>query len=100
MGCGRIAGQVVTFTINPDTPAPSCAIVASLQRLRVVNATNAYNQPGKTIIVYFANQPDRVVVKGRATTYQAPFGTYLAEGQHILRVSYFGDNADMIVWLK
>ncbi len=35
-------------------PGSGCMIVGGTQRLRLVNATNAYHQHGVTVTVYFA----------------------------------------------
>ncbi len=99
-GCGPDPDASVTFTINPDGPFPAdCAIVGKDQRLRVVNATNAFNQPGAAITLDFAGLPPRTVRVGEATTYNMPFGSYLAPGQHQLQVSGYGDSV-VIIWLK
>jgi|BarGraIncu00222A_1022003.scaffolds.fasta_scaffold51950_2 hypothetical protein len=100
-GCSADPDPVVTVTINPDGPMPtdSCAIVGKNQRLRVVNATNAFNQPGATITLTFADLPPRTLHTGQATTYDVPFGTYLAPGQHWLHVSSYGDSI-IVIWLR
>ena len=98
-GCGPDSAPTVTVTINPDTPIPFCAIVHDSQRLRVVNATNAFNQPGKTITIDFAGLPERVLSRGQSTTYEQPFGSYLAPGEHFLRVSNY-PGSGIVIWLK
>lgn len=98
-GCGRDPTPTVTITINPDTPSPTCAIVHGSQRLRVVNATNAFNQPGKTITVNIASLPTRALAKGQSTTYNQPFDSYLAPGEHFLDVSFY-PGSNIIIWLK
>jgi photosystem II stability/assembly factor-like uncharacterized protein len=97
--CYPESAPVVTITINPDTPEPDCVIVTNTQRLRVVNATNAFDQPGTAITINFAGLPPRTLERGEFTTYQMPFGTYLAPGQHYMQSSkYPGSN--IVIWLK
>jgi hypothetical protein len=98
-GCGPDTAPMVTVTINPDNPQPPCAIVHASQRLRVLNATNAFNQPGKTITIDFAGLPERALARGQSTTYDQPFGSYLAPGEHVLRVSYY-PGSGIVIWLK
>jgi hypothetical protein len=98
-GCSPYKAPIVTLTIDPDGMRPDCAIVGSTQRLRLVNATNAYHQRGVTVTVNFAGLPPRTLKIGQATTYDMPFGTYLAPGQHYVQVSNFG-SSNFPVWLK
>jgi hypothetical protein len=98
-GCSPYQAPVVTFTIDPDGMRPGCAIVGSTQRLRLVNATNAYHQHGAMVMVDFAGLPARTLKIGQATTYDMPFGTYLAPGQHYVQVSNFG-RSNFPIWLK
>ena len=101
-GCDRDPDPVVTFTINPDGPMPSigCAIVGKTQRLRIVNATNAFNQPGRTITLLFAGLPPRTLRVGESTTYEMPFGNYLAPGQHWLHEALYGNQIIVDIWLQ
>jgi hypothetical protein len=97
--CFPGAAAVVTITINPDTPQPDCVIVTKTQRLQVVNATNAFDQPGTVITVSFAGLPVRTLRIGESASYDTPFGRYLAPGQHYMQSSkYPGGN--IVVWLK
>lgn len=98
-GCTPDKTVVVTFTIDPDGMRPGCAIVGGTQRLRVVNATNGFHQHGFTVTVHFAGLPPRTLKIGQSTTYDMPFGTYLARGQHYMQVSNFG-NSNFVIWLK
>jgi hypothetical protein len=96
-GCSPDKTPVITFTIDPDGMLPGCAIVSGTQRLRLVNATNAFHQHGATVTVHFAGLPPRALKIGQSTTYDMPFGTYLAPGQHYGQVS---DGNVFLVWLK
>jgi hypothetical protein len=97
--CFPEPAAVVTITINPDTPQPDCVIVTKTQRLQVVNATNAFDQPGTVITVSFAGLPVRTLRIGESTSYDTPFGKYLAPGQHYMQSSkYPGSN--IVIWLK
>ncbi len=98
-GCSPYKAPIVTLTIDPDGMRPDCAIVGATQRLRLVNATNSYHQHGVTVTVHFAGLPPRTLKIGQATTYDTPFGTYLAPGQHYLQVSNFG-SSNFPIWLK
>lgn len=89
----------MTVTINPDKPMPDCVVVLASQRLRVVNATNAFHQRGSVITVAFAGLAARAVARGQSTTFGEAFGHYLAPGQHVLQVSAY-PGSEIIVWLK
>jgi hypothetical protein len=98
-GCGVDDPPIITVTINPDGPVPNCAIVTKTQRLRVVNATNAFNQPGMTLTINFGRLPTRVLERGQSTTYSSPFGDYLAPGEHYLNTSE-PPGLGIVIWLK
>jgi hypothetical protein len=100
-GCAADQNPVVTFTMYPDGPFPTmgCAIVGRSQRLRVVNATNAFNQKGGPLTVSINGLPARMLRAGQSTTYEQPFGSYLPLGQTEVHLHYLSDNA-VIVWLK
>jgi hypothetical protein len=74
-------------------------IVTKTERLLVVNATNAFDQPGTAITVSFAGLQTRTLLIGQSTSYDKPFGSYLAPGQHYMQSSnYPGSN--IVIWLK
>ena len=98
--CGTWAGTVVVIDANPDTPNPRCVVVRADQRLRVVNTTNAFGMTGKSITVTFANYPPRILVIGRGTLFDRPFGTYLAVGVHDVHISYYPGSGGAEVWMK
>jgi hypothetical protein len=97
--CRPYPAPIVTITVNPDTPTPDCVIVSKTQRLRVENATNAFNQPGQVITIRFGGLPPRTLRIGESTTYEMAFGSYLALGQHYMQSSsYPGSN--FVIWLQ
>lgn len=97
--CGRTAGSVVTVYVDPDVPEPRCTEVRPDQRLRVVNASNRFDQRGKTITVRWAPFASRTLPVGSISSYARPFGSYLARGVHGLRLSlYAGGGAE--IWLR
>ncbi len=97
--CYPAPAPVVTITINPDTPQPDCVFVTKTQRLRVVNATNAFDQTGTVVTISFAGLPPRTLGLGDSTSYDMPFGNYLAPGQHYMQSSeYPGSN--IVIWLQ
>ncbi len=77
--CGLATDEIVTVTVNPDVPSPRCVQVTGTQRLQVVNATDA------TVQVTLA-QFNVQVQPGQAQLFDAPFGSYLAPGVHLVRV--------------
>lgn len=97
--CEPTTALIVTVTINPDVPVPDCAIVSASERLRVVNNTNGFHQPGATITVSFADLAPRVIRRGGSATFDTPFGEYLALGEHYLKVSYY-PGTNVVIWLK
>lgn len=93
------AGQVV-IDINPDTPAPRCVVVSALDHLKVVNTSNTYGQHGATVAVNWARYPARTLHVGQSTVYPAAFGTYLARGVHLLRLSLYSGAGGAEIWLR
>jgi hypothetical protein len=98
-GCGVDNSPIITVTVNPDGPVPNCAIVTGTQRLRVVNATNAFSQPGMPITVTFGRLQARVLQRGQSTIYSSAFGDYLAPGEHYLDTSN-SPGSGIVIWLK
>jgi hypothetical protein len=85
----RTQGAIRTVRIEPDVPDPRCSQVYPSQRLRIVNATNDYGQRGKTVAVQLADFRARLA-PGKAKTFDASFGSYLAPGDHVVTVSVYG----------
>lgn len=83
-------GRLAVIRVNPDTTDPRCAEVTATQRLRVVNLSNRFGQPGQAITIRFANFPRRVLAVGNGATYDRQFGDYLARGDHFLHLSLYG----------
>ncbi len=99
-GCQTTPGTVVTVYANPDVPTPRCVLVRPDQRLRVVNSSALHGSPPKTITVGWANYPPRVLRAGQSTTYDKPFGEYLAVGVHNLRLPPLYAGSFGAVWLQ
>ncbi|MFI5099803.1 MAG: hypothetical protein ACHQE5_04720 [Actinomycetes bacterium] len=99
-GCLTTPGLVVTVYANPDVPTPRCVLVRPDQRLRVVNSSALHGSPPKTITVGWANYPPRVLKAGQSTTYDKPFGAYLAVGVHNLRLPPLYAGSFGAVWLR
>ena len=97
--CGAADGALVTVVANPDTPAPRCLIVTANQRLRVVNDSNGFGQPGKPMTVRFAGFALRAV-PGEATLFDRPLGELIAPGVHYIRISLYPGTGGAEVWLK
>jgi hypothetical protein len=95
-----MAGTIVTIDANPDTSNPRCVVVRTDQRLRVVNTTNTFDMTGKSITVTFAGYPSRVLQIGQGTTFDSPFGKYLAAGVHYVHISYYPGSGGAEVWMK
>ena len=76
--------------VNPDTSTPRCLIVRAAQRLRVVNRSDHFGQPGRTVTVTFADFPPRTLRVGDATIFDRPFGEYLTPGVHVVHISLYG----------
>jgi hypothetical protein len=81
-------------------PTPRCVVVRPDQRLRVVNSSALHGSPPKTITVGWANYAPRVLKAGQATTYDRPFGEYLAVGVHDLRLPPLYAGSFGAVWLR
>ncbi len=78
--CASFDGTIVTITINSDIPDPRCAKVKPDQTMKVIN--NTQNQLQITIGKFAAS-----LKPGEQTTFDTPFGEYLAPGVHQLQVS-------------
>ena len=78
--CASFDGTIVTITINPDIPDPRCAKVKTDQTMKVIN--NTQNQLEIAIGKFAAS-----LKPGEQTTFDTPFGEYLAPGVHQLQVS-------------
>lgn len=87
--CASPHQRVVTVVVNPDTPAPRCTYVRADQVLRVVNHTDAFNQPARLVTVKFADRPQVTLTVGEAVLYSETFGAYLAPGAHDIHLSVF-----------
>jgi hypothetical protein len=70
------------------------------QALRVVNRTDAFNEPGRPISVSFGNRSPVTLAGGKAMVYGRPFGTYLAPGVHDIHSSAYGGGAAAEIWLR
>jgi hypothetical protein len=97
--CGGGANGYATVETNPDVPLPRCLIVTARERLRVVNTSNRFGQPGRPVLVTFAGFAPRRLAVGEATVFDRPFGEYLATGVHTVHLSLFRGSGTE-VWLK
>jgi hypothetical protein len=84
----RTQAAIRTVRLEPDVPDPRCSQVYPSQRLRIVNASNDYGQRGKTVAVQLADFRARLA-PGKAKTFDASFGSYLAPGDHVVTVSFY-----------
>jgi hypothetical protein len=78
--CASFDADTVVVSIYPDIPDPRCIKVRADQRLTVVNRTQ--NTLEVSLGIYKAS-----LTPGAETTFDAPFGMYLATGVHQLQVS-------------
>ena len=87
---GPLSGDVVTISVEPDIPSPRCSRVTSTQRLHVANNTD------EDIEVQIAGFNMRLAA-GDEQSVDAPFGSYLAPGVHIMSISSLAGGAE--IWL-
>ena len=78
--CASFDGDTVVVNLYADIPDPRCIKVRGDQRLSVVNQTQ--NTLEISLGIYKAS-----LAPGAETTFDAPFGSYLATGVHQLQVS-------------
>jgi len=78
--CASFDVDTVVVSIYPDIPDPRCIKVREDQRLSVVNRTQ--NTLEISLGIYEAS-----LASGAETTFDAPFGMYLAPGVHLIQVS-------------
>jgi hypothetical protein len=99
--CPSAAGAVVTVVADPDVPSPRCTTVTAGQRLRVVNDTAAHGSTPQVITVTIAGFAPRTVQPGASTTFDSPFGDYLATGKHVVHLTpLYGGDGGAVVWLR
>lgn len=72
----------VTVDLNPDTPNPTCASVASWQRIALVNRTDAFGQRGHQLSFVLAPFPEVNLKPEETVRFDRPVGDYLAPGDH------------------
>lgn len=77
--CAGFDGPVVEFQIEPGIPNPRCARVRPDQQLKVTNKTDSALDVA--IGTYSGH-----LEPGAEYSIEAPFGTYLAPGVHLLQV--------------
>ena len=90
----------MTVLVNPDTPAPRCTQVQPEQALRVVNTTDALDQPGRTVVVRFADRRPATLAVGESIVYATPFGRYLARGVHHVHLSAYPGSGGAEIYLR
>jgi len=78
--CASFDGDTVVVYLYADIPDPRCIKVRADQRLSVVNRTQ--NTLEISLGIYEAS-----LAPGAETTFDAPFGMYLAPGVHQIQVS-------------
>jgi hypothetical protein len=98
--CGASVGPYATVETNPDTPMPRCQEITGRQRLRVVNASDRFGQPGRPIFVTFAGYRTRRLAVGQATIFDRPARSYLEPGVHDLHLSLYPGSGGAEIWLK
>lgn len=72
----------VTINLNPDTPDPICASVASWQRIALVNRSDAFGQHGHPLSFDLAPFPRTDLKPEETVRFDKPVGNYLAPGDH------------------
>lgn len=89
--CGETTdGDVVTITINEDTPSPRCAKVSATQKIKVVNNTS------KTVNAVLGRL-NTSIEPGGEYTYGESFGAFLAPGVHFMTAEPYGGPE---IWLQ
>jgi hypothetical protein len=78
--CGEFEGSAVSISLRPDVPDPRCVRVKPDQYLSIKNETD---QRLQVSIAHFQTELD----PGMETTFETPFGEYLAPGVHQLTTS-------------
>lgn len=78
--CGEFEGSLVSISLRPDVPDPRCVRVKPVQYLSIKNETD---QRLQVSIAHFRAELD----PGEETSFETPFGEYLAPGVHQLITS-------------
>lgn len=98
--CGTGNGILATVETNPDVPMPRCVIVRPTERLRVVNTSNRFGEPGRPVVVEFAGFSPRQLEPGESTVFGTPLGACLGPGVHDARLSLYNGSGGAEIWLK
>lgn len=84
-GTGPVAGvcaepktEVVVVTLRPDGASPRCTVVSPSQRVRIVNARD------DKVALQFGPFSESID-PGESVLFDAPVGSYLAPGDHVIR---------------
>jgi hypothetical protein len=88
---GPTEEAVVTIELFPDIPSPRCSYATPDQRIRFVNRMD--EQVTLALGRYSASVP-----AGAAVLFDAPAGTYLAPGVHVIDASL--PSARAAIWLR
>lgn len=90
--CDLAQGELVTFEIYPDIPAPRCSKATPEQRLKVINRTESDLQV--SIAGFQAS-----LAPGEEAVIGPPLGTYLLPGVHVVMTSAYGGGGGPELWL-
>ena len=97
---GPLNAPVALVEVGPDTPKPRCLLIRPDQRLRVVNATTRFEQPGTPVVVTFARWAPRILEPDESVTFGQPLGQVLDPGIHELSLEVGGQHWTTEIWLK
>jgi hypothetical protein len=88
--CPLSHGSLITIYVGDGTPEPRCLRVRGAQRLQVVNKVGPSGPADKTTTVRWPPFGRRRLTPGSAVVFGENFGSYLAPGDHIIRISKYG----------
>lgn len=89
--CSSRWPRVIVIDMNPDTPAPRCVSASAGNIIEVVNRTDGFGQHGHSMTISWASFPPVTLRPGQSAIFDAPVGSYLAPGDHVLQTRAYPD---------
>ena len=89
---------VLTFTVEPDTPQPSCWKVRQFRALQVINATGDFGQPPQDISGSLRGVGRFRLKPGASVVLRLRPGREFAEGDHCVTVDAYPGSC-LAIWV-
>lgn len=77
-------GRYVDDVIGPDTPNPTCLVLAQSQRIEITNGTDRYGYPGYNMTIRLPGFPLVTLRPEESAFFDAPVSNYFAPGGRVV----------------